>query len=292
MDQSGLGNLAILPREISGRIFELVASSFEEPFTYLDEGVGELVRLEPLLSISQCFCRELLEAYLRVQDVKASGGYAWLLTSYIDSIVPLANPILHSRGIGVVQESDLPGREGSIFMTFKSYQLLYVDPSRWIPRRLNALRHCYKVNKIPAQPLYIDIDYGPSFKPLVSASLASELSQRVHQCTYPRCRATVYVADERTSTNELEKAIKDMRTEQQDIHASVLGLPDDVLPQASASRTAVQRSADSLEATLACFRELHGTVMRSVLEGWKEKDDFDEYCLDEFFKVVEAWVVS
>lgn len=288
MKQSGIGNLAILPREVYDKIFEFIASSFEEPHDHLVEGASRLIRLEPLLSTSQRLRRELLEAYLRVNDVKTSGRKAWTLRSYIDSIVPLADLILHSRGIGVVQKLSLPGMQMNIARDCICYWWCYPDFRNWIPRRLKALRHCYEVKNIPAHRLFIEIDYASPVSPFPEKNS----SERGHERTRFRSQATIYVADECTSTNELEKAIKHMRTILQDVHASFLGLPDDLLPQDSAHRTPIKRSADRVEETLARFREVHITVMRSILESWKDKDEFDEYCLDEFFKLVEAWDVS
>ncbi|KAH0156652.1 hypothetical protein KCU67_g8233, partial [Aureobasidium melanogenum] len=304
MNEDGLGTLAVLPREVRDIVYPHLATERSNcPWRISQRPWAFSIRREPATQISSQLRREFLEAYLREGDFfepteKEDGK--WTLDLFLSFMHPLADIATHVRRIGIDVDSFMfDNYDWDCFNLGYSCNDLTVQ--RELLRRAEQLRCYHEHYRIPAHRLYLYVVYNSDADQIYGEEL--NFIDCLHDdplslFLFFSEGIKIYMGSREASVERLDYRCHE--TEQR-LYAMI----DKIIAKLSKDETAVEVEEASewwprhravlLQARAMIPRmishmiDYHMVLIDKLMDYWQEKDEFEKFCLGDFFALAEAW---
>lgn len=299
MSEDGLGTLAVLPREVRDIISSYVAATvkYSDP-TYRAWCFRKEIRLCAFVRVSKQLRQEFFESFLRHNDFSIDyfPGSIGEMNNFLRHVSPMTDVATHIRALGIRMKSHLFDEYKDDFTTIQASQINRPHEIHWVFRRLRRLRSCFDVYSIPLHKLYIEMTYilplyidwtarnGPFWNTILQKYLQQYRKIKIDISSKVRSIAALEQEYDRIlldwqnkldmHLDMVQEAVKD---DKQD---------DDWIADQRELNTSCKRIISALASSIL---EHHKKLIDQVIQFWQEADDFDEYCLGDFFALAEAW---
>lgn len=299
MSEDGLGTLAVLPREVRDMISSYVVASLKLSGSccggrhYYHE-----IPLRSFIRISKQLRRELLEAFLRDDNFVDSDYQNLVIRDFLHDISPLIDIATHARAIGVAIRSKLFTQYDERRVNYNISQSQYPDESSYIFKGVHKLRSYHHLYDIPWDKLHITMTYplpcGGStpartrrfnwvYKFILGMTYNRDRRIRIHPNS--KSRSLSALQDECVkmlldSHKRLSIHLEKVRIARQD------GSKDNTL--IAREMRSRKYCKEIIPAILSAMRGYHEMMIDQVTQVWQEAEEFEEYCLGDFFALAEA----
>lgn len=296
MSEDGLGTLAVLPREVRDMISSYVVATLKSSALYKTSPwfLSDILCHSPIQVNSQ-LRREFLESYLRDNDFLADSSIAEM-DIFLRRLSPMADIPSHIRALGFEIRSWL--FEGCTAADSPTLQDGHPDKNheiRTVFRRIRKLRNCRDVHGISVHRLRIEMQYGLPLAP--TSTRRSPLFRKIillNRGLLSRVRIDVSSKSRSIAAldHEYNRLLLDIHSRLEEHLDAIRAVERD--GSNDASWIAIQAHLNnSLRRSFSTFTSVmfdyHRTIIDQVIHFWEDEDEFEKFCLGDFFALAEAW---
>lgn len=295
MNEDGLGTLAVLPREVRDMISSYVVAHILRPAirTRRSNDIWD----NNFMKISSQLRREFLECFLRNLNLVDITAQSDAVHELLHRLSPMADVATHIGSVGFAIYSKLLKEYDEDKDSYHICPSRYPDDLRYILRAIKRLRHCHEAFGIPSDKLHVTIRYSLPVRQrnnrLLRHVYADVLAPR--GCGRER-NIEIFVTSKARSLAALDWECSKLQLIMQTGLDVYLDNVKKVEKDGSKSAAWIARRRDLgnkceeiIMAITSAIREHHITAVDQVTQLWKDGDEFDEYCLGDFFALAEAW---
>ncbi|KAG9651173.1 hypothetical protein KCU95_g6579, partial [Aureobasidium melanogenum] len=300
MDEDGLGTLAVLPREVRDIISSYVVASLKlSGSCYGGQYDNHEIPLRSFIHISKQLRREFLESFLRDDDFVDSNHQNIVIRDFLHDMSPLVDIAPHARAIGVAIRSRLFAQYDERRVNYSISQSQYSDESSYVFKGVHKLRSYHHLYDIPWDKLHITITY-----PLPCTDLTPARTRRFDSVDMFILGIT-YKHDRRIRIHPNSKS-RSLSALEDECARMLLGIHKRLSIHLEEVRAAKQHGSEDnaliarqmrsrkyckkiIPALVSAMHGYHERMIDQVMQVWQEAEEFDEYCLGDFFALAEAW---
>lgn len=288
MNEDGLGTLVVLPREVRDMIYSYVVASLVLTGSWCTESYRNVV------TISKQLCRELLESFLRNNDAFEIYHKDRVIKEFLHDTSPFVDIATYTKAIGTAIRSNMFKKYDERRKDYNISQSQYPDESSYIFKGVQKLRSYHRAYGIPSHKLHITMKYALPYGG--SCSVRNQQFTMVYQTIlwgYDRVREVrIHPESKSRSLAALEDVKTTMLLDMEkliDVHIEKIKTAERGGRKDTGGIWLQDRCNMIMPAILSAMREYHEKVIDQVVQIWREADEFDEYCLGDFFALAEEW---
>ncbi|KEQ61933.1 uncharacterized protein M437DRAFT_66879 [Aureobasidium melanogenum CBS 110374] len=173
----------------------------------------------------------------------------------------------------------------------------YPDDFRYLLRAVNKLRTCQEAFGIPSHKLHVAVKYDLPTRPMKNHLLRQVYGDILARQGFGRIRTIrVLVTSKARSVAALNLECTKIRLIMEssiEVHLDKVKVLEQDGSESTA-RIARRRKLGNqcrviMLTIMSAIREHHKMIIDQVTQLWQGADEFDGYCLGEFFALAEAW---